>query len=85
MEFGLVLQIALCVVGVLFLLKPFSSRRRFREQVFLNPGFAWMAKRRPDLTEHVVALATVAWIFGVTVVVILGWIAIPTLIAPASP
>lgn len=85
MEFGLVLQIALCVVGALFLLMPFSNRRRFREQVFLNPGFAWMAKRRPDLTERVVTFATVAWIFGVTVLVVLGWIAIPTLLAPASP
>jgi apolipoprotein N-acyltransferase len=85
MGFDLLLKVALCVVGALFLLMPFSNRRRFREQVFLNPGFAWMAKRRPDLTERVVAFATVAWIFGVTGVVVLGWIAIPTLVAPASP
>ncbi|WP_020018022.1 hypothetical protein [Promicromonospora sukumoe] len=78
MGFSLVLQITLCVVAALLLLMPFRNRGRFREQVFQNPFYALMAKRRPDLTEHVVNLATAAWIFGVIVTVVVLCIGIQT-------
>jgi purine-cytosine permease-like protein len=85
MGFGLLLKVALCVVGALLLVAPFSNRRRFRKLVFQNPVCVWMAKRRPDLSEQVVHLFTAAWIFGVIVVVVSCWIMIETSFSPASP
>ncbi|GAA2236511.1 hypothetical protein GCM10010413_41090 [Promicromonospora sukumoe] len=76
MESGLLLKVALSVVGALILVAPFSNPRRFREQVFRSPVGAWMTKRRPDLTERVVTLHTVAFFFGVIGLVVMAWIVI---------
>lgn len=83
--FGLLLTAQWCVVGALFLLMPFRNRRRFRELVFQNPVCVWMAKRRPDLTEQVVTLYTVTWIFAVIVLVVLGSILIQSFVSPVLP
>lgn len=73
---GLLLKVALSVVGALFLVAPFSNRRRFRELVFQNPICVWMAKRRPDLTEQVVYLYILAWYTAVIGLVAMAWIVI---------
>lgn len=73
MGFGLP-EALLCVFGAILLLVPFLKRRRFREMVLRWPSIgAWMAKRRPDLTEQVVTMYTVAWVFGVVALVAIIW------------
>jgi hypothetical protein len=69
MGFGLSAGL-LCLAGAILLVAPFAQRKRFREMILRPPGIvAWIAEKRPELTEQVVSLFTAAWVFGVVVII----------------